>query len=204
MAPGLRCTVCTHPERAAIDRALAAGHESERSAAKRWELSDSSVRRHKLKHIRSAVETAKRAARIEEAKAGAGTIDQVRELVARLLALLEVAEGKAPATVGGKAGKPGKPADEAPRVVDLKAAASLARAALSGLEVQAKILGEIRPPETTVQLLVDQRGQPRPEWLAIEGAILAALRPYPEAADAVARALAGLGDGAPLLTAGAG
>ena len=201
MAPGLRCTVCTHPERAAIDRALAAGHESERSAAKRWELSDSSVRRHKMKHIRSAVETAKRAARVEEAKAGAGTIDQVRGLVARLLALLEVAEGKAPAAVGSK---PGKAADEAPRVVDLKAAASLARAALSGLEVQAKILGEIRPPETTVQLLFDQRGQPRPEWLAIEGAILSALRPYPEAADAVARALAGLGDGAPLLTAGAG
>lgn len=50
---GSRCTVCDHPERKAIETALAASPE--RSIAKQWSLSDSTVHRHKVKHLRPAV-----------------------------------------------------------------------------------------------------------------------------------------------------
>ena len=42
-----------------------------------------------------------------------------------------------------------------------------------------------------VNVLVDQRGKPREEWSELTSAIFAALRPYPEAARAVAAALSG-------------
>ncbi len=60
------------------------------------------------------------------------------------------------------------------------------------VELQAKLLGELdeRP---TVNVLVS------PEWLAVRGALLEALRPYPEARAAVAGVLtkAEAGDGGP-------
>ncbi len=53
MPSGPRCTVCDHPERKAIDAALAAS--SERSIAQQWSLSDSAVHRHKTNHVQAAV-----------------------------------------------------------------------------------------------------------------------------------------------------
>jgi predicted phage gp36 major capsid-like protein len=45
-----RCSVCQHPERQAIDRALAIDHEPYRVVAERFTLNRSSVERHK-KHL---------------------------------------------------------------------------------------------------------------------------------------------------------
>lgn len=189
MAPGLRCTVCTHDEVEAIDKALVGG-ASERAIAGQYDLARSSVQRHRSAHLKRAVARAGRAAKVAEAQRGAGTLETVEGCVRRALELLTVAEVR---DADGKL----------TRATDIKGAVSALSAAAKHLGLQAQLRGEIQTG-TTVQLLVDARGQPRPEWLAIEGAILAALRPYPEAADAVARALAGLGDGPPLLAAGDG
>ena len=45
-----RCTVCDHPERHGIDEALVSGAPY-RSVAKRFELSESAVYRHKTEHL---------------------------------------------------------------------------------------------------------------------------------------------------------
>lgn len=50
---GTRCTVCDHPERQAIDAALAAS--SERSIAKQWSLSPAAIHRHKVRHVQATV-----------------------------------------------------------------------------------------------------------------------------------------------------
>src|SRR5215212_9228542 len=45
-----RCTVCDHPQRHGIDEVLVTG-AAYRSVAKRFELSESSVYRHKTEHL---------------------------------------------------------------------------------------------------------------------------------------------------------
>lgn len=77
---GTRCTVCDHPERQAIDAALAAS--SERSIAKQWSLSPAAVHRHKVRHVQATV--ARVIARREDLGAEA--------LVERLVGYLEEAE----------------------------------------------------------------------------------------------------------------
>jgi hypothetical protein len=44
------CTICTHPERAAIDAAIAAG-EPNRRIAPRYQLEETAIRRHKVSHL---------------------------------------------------------------------------------------------------------------------------------------------------------
>lgn len=51
------CTVCTHDEREAIDRALAAGEPFRRIAAQHSGTSEASLRRHKAQHLAPAVTT---------------------------------------------------------------------------------------------------------------------------------------------------
>lgn len=77
---GVRCTVCDHPERQAIDAACSL--RSERSIAKQWGLGNTAVHRHKVGHLGPAV--ARVAARREELGAEA--------LVSRLVGYLEEAE----------------------------------------------------------------------------------------------------------------
>jgi len=54
-----RCTICTHPERTAIDRALVAGEQSNRRIASQFSVTEGAVRRHKAEHVpRALVEAA--------------------------------------------------------------------------------------------------------------------------------------------------
>ena len=48
------CTICTHPERAAIDKALVAG-QPYRSIAQHFAASADAVLRHKESHLRDRV-----------------------------------------------------------------------------------------------------------------------------------------------------
>ncbi len=164
MAPGLRCTVCTHPERAAIDRALVAG-EPMRRIATAHKLSEPSVRRHKATHLRRTVEIATRAARISEAKLGASTLDRAEDLYADLRERLElIAKGDDP-----------------------KSAATLARSALVSLGLRAELLGEVNRG-AKISVLVDTKGAPRPEWAAVQRLIGEALAELPEGPRALASA----------------
>lgn len=45
------CTVCTHPDRAAIDLALTAGRDSFRGIARQYRVSPDAVERHRTKHV---------------------------------------------------------------------------------------------------------------------------------------------------------
>jgi hypothetical protein len=83
------CTVCTSPQRRAIDRALATGQGSKRAIASRFGLDDAAVKRHAASHL------SKRLALAETAKdvADAGTIlDRVTALERDAYTLLDQAK----------------------------------------------------------------------------------------------------------------
>ena len=111
------CTVCEHPERVAIDRALVGG-ASNRSLASLHGVSEAAVRRHKANHLPAKLVMAEKASEIAEA---GSLLAQVRDLQARTLAILEGAESTR----------------------QHRTALSAIREARSNLELLAKLLGEL-------------------------------------------------------------
>ena len=83
-----KCTVCDHPERHSIDEALVSSTPY-RSVARRFELSESAVYRHKTEHLPAHLLKAKE---VEEAAWADDLLDQVRNLQAHALDILERAE----------------------------------------------------------------------------------------------------------------
>lgn len=153
------CKVCSHPDRAAIEAAITGGL-SNTQAGIRWGMSKDSVRRHKDAHLSPAL----RAVAAGRESAGAvKALDRLEALYAKASRVLDAAEAE------GKA--------------------SLSLAAIRELrgivELLARVTGELdeRP---TVQVL---NVAATPEWDALRGLVLAALRPYPDAGRAVALAL---------------
>ncbi len=69
------CTVCAHPQRDAIDRALVGG-ASNRSAASLYDVSEAAVRRHKVNHLPAKLALAHQEEDVREA------LDVVRQLKA--------------------------------------------------------------------------------------------------------------------------
>jgi hypothetical protein len=112
-----RCTACDHSERNGIDEALVTGAPY-RSVAKRFELSESAVYRHKTEHLPSHLLKAREA---EEAASADDLLDQVRNLQAHAHNILERAE---------KAG-------------DLRTALAAISQARGNLELLGKLAGEL-------------------------------------------------------------
>jgi hypothetical protein len=112
-----RCTVCDHSERHSIDETLVTGAPY-RSVAKRYELSESSVYRHKTEHLPTHLLKAKE---VEEAARADDLLEQVRHLQAHALDILERAE---------KAG-------------DLRTALAAISQARGNLELLGKLAGEL-------------------------------------------------------------
>src|SRR5215216_1914980 len=83
-----RCTVCDHPERHSIDEALVIGAPY-RSVAKRFDLSESAVYRHKTEHLPAQLLRAREA---EEVARADDLLEQVRHLQTHALDILERAE----------------------------------------------------------------------------------------------------------------
>ena len=111
------CTVCAHPKREGIDRALVGG-ASNRSVASLHDVSEAAVRRHKGKHLPAKLVMAQAAEEVAEADT---LLDQVKGLQARAYALLDKAE---------EAG-------------ELRTALSAIREARGNLELLAKLLGDL-------------------------------------------------------------
>jgi len=157
-----RCTVCDHPHRHSIDEALVTGAPY-RTVAKRFELSASAMYRHKTEHLPARLLQARE---VEEAASADDLLDQVRNLQAHALDILERAE---------KSG-------------DLRTALAAISQARGNLELLGKLAGELdeRP---VVNLNVS------PEWLELRTVIVGALEPHPAAHRAVLRALEGAGNG---------
>ncbi len=82
-----RCTVCAHPQREEIERAIARG-ESYRTIAYQYSVSHVAIIRHVRAHLPQQVQAAVQAEAVER---GASVLSQVRRLNAKALQLLEEA-----------------------------------------------------------------------------------------------------------------
>lgn len=156
---GRRCTICTHPERAAIDDELASGNVSLRRLALQYGLCDTSLRRHRDRHLSPALA----ALQAERETADAATLlGRIEGLIARAERLLAAAE------------KDGRSQAALAAIRELRAL----------LELLGKASGELREsPQVVVNL------QSSPEWLELRGVLFAALAAYPAARAEVASRL---------------
>ncbi len=87
MAPP--CSICNHPKRAEIDRAIASGAPNRRIAAQ-YGVSENAIRRHKKNgHVAKKIAKAEEAKEIAEAKT---LLEEVTSLKDRALTILDNAE----------------------------------------------------------------------------------------------------------------
>ena len=154
------CSVCTHPNRAEIDRALLAGETSNRRVAAQYAVTERAIRDHKRNHLAARMQQA--AAKNAEADIRTA-IDVVGQLKAINGAALQVLKDARSANDGDLA---------------LKAIDRIQRQ----LELQAKLMGDLTDGDT-INVIV------QPEWVALRSNILTALTPFPDAKSAVLTAL---------------
>jgi hypothetical protein len=122
------CTVCSHPERAEIDRQLLSG-ASYRKIAEQFHVTAQAQLRHKADHLLAELVKAKQAEDVSRATdllAMATTRDKLA------LALLAKAE----------------------RTGDLKTAVQALRVSLVSLELLARLRGELNEQQNTINILV--------------------------------------------------
>jgi hypothetical protein len=93
------CTVCRHPERAAVDRAIVAG-EALRSIAARVSLSVTALHRHKSGHLPAALVEANAAERVSDAL---DVARQLKAINAAALGILKEARAGGDGTLALKA-----------------------------------------------------------------------------------------------------
>ncbi len=151
------CVCCKSEHRDEIDKALLAGGEVRKIGA-RFGLPKSSVQRHKT-HISATLAMAHRAGEVARAD---DLLEQVRRLSEEAAATLRSARDTG----------------------DLRAANGAIRESLRSVELQARLLGELREG-VAVQVNV----LATPEIVSVRTRLLEALLPYPEARVAAARAL---------------
>lgn len=162
------CTVCKHTERSAIDAALV-NSEPLRDIAGRFGISKSALERHAGKHLPSTVLAAQDQAEIKRAdallkasnKTAADLIDQVETLQKVAQNILSKAyQGE---TYG--------------------IAIQAIREARECLRLQGELLGELdRRPQIGIVIA-------SPEWQAVRATILNTLADFPDARQAVVKAL---------------
>jgi hypothetical protein len=116
------CTICTHKQRTAIDKALVA-RQAFRHIAKRYSVSTAALVRHSDDHLPSSLLKAQAA---REAANADALLAQVVDLRGKALSVLEKAEGSD----------------------DLRAAVSAIREARGCVELLAKLAGELKDAPT--------------------------------------------------------
>lgn len=169
MMPGVKCTVCKHRERAALDLALARG-VSVKALSRRYKLGTDSIYRHANKHLPPQL----RAKLVCGPDIEGVDLEHLRStesqsllmnLIAlrnRLLAGLDVAE---------EAGDSGM-------------VARVANQIHSNLEITARLLGDLSTGGLTINNVLVL-----PAYVEMRVALVKALAPYPEAGQAVAKVL---------------
>jgi hypothetical protein len=167
------CSVCTSDYRREVDLALVA-RVSHGVIAKRFGISRDSIDRHAKNHL-TAVQCAALAAHL---KPEAIDLDQLRETEGASLLGQLLAQRATLQTYGAAAFE----------AKQYQAAIGAERAVTSNLDLLSRVLGLIihKSESASTHLLVS------PDYLALRHALVEALRPYPEAAAAVASALAKL------------
>ena len=170
-----RCTICSHENRAAIEKAMVQS-EPVRDIAARFGTSASAVHRHKTSHLAAQLAKAyesdlvtpatelAREAEAHKARDLGRAIDVAVQLRAINAACLEILQ---------------KSRTDGKHSISLGAVDRIHRQ----LELQAKLLGELQETGPQVNVLI------APEWREIRVNVLQALTPYPEARSAVAKVL---------------
>jgi len=159
------CTVCTHKDVEEINKRLVAG-ESYRSIAKRFETSESAVYRHKESHIPELLSKSKD---LQEAASADKLLAQLQDAREKTLRLLDMAiEAADTKTYGAPSNY----------LAELR----------QQIKLWAELEGRIREQQINVSLQQINLSL-HPEWLALKERLIAALRPFPAAMEAVVRAL---------------
>jgi hypothetical protein len=148
---GAVCTICAHPERDAMDRAIVSG-TSYRGVAAQWHVGREAVRRHAIRHLSAALAAVRTQAQDDRR---ASLLDRIETLIERGEAMF------AAAAADGKASQ---------ALAVLKELRGL-------LELFGRATGELRSDTPTVTINLATM----PEWIAVRSAMFDALRPYPEA-----------------------
>jgi hypothetical protein len=154
------CSVCTHPDRTAIDEALLLRADSNRRVASQYGLTERAIRAHLANHL---------TAQLREVAATNAEAD-VRQAIDVIAQLRTINEAAVEVLQRARKDEDGDLA--------LKAIDRVQRQ----LELQAKLLGDLSDG-STVSVSVST------EWTQIRGVVLGALRQHPAAAQAVAAAL---------------
>ncbi len=123
-----RCTICAHTARPAIDRLLVRQVRANRSIASHYGLIETSLRRHRDKHLPAKLAKAEAASELARADQ---LLAELRDLHERARLMLEDAEAAG----------------------DLRTALSAVREARGCLELLAKLMGELKDT-TTVNLIL--------------------------------------------------
>lgn len=168
MSPASCCPIAARPNVAEIEAALREGR-SLRSLAAAHAVPYSAIRAHKIHldraagTLRIATKSAPKPARIE--REPRTLLGEARRLQRRLSRLLRAAER-------GEAG------------IDYRAAAALAGQVRGALELQAKLLGELRSANAAADICTS------PGWIELRDRLVGALASYPAALEAVVAVLA--------------
>nr|WP_194300084.1 hypothetical protein [Acetobacter musti] len=164
---GRPCSICTHPLAREIDRALINPDTSCASVAEAFPgVTARALQRHYADHLLPRLEKAT-GLLADDIEPTLGIVARLEDLRGRAMALLDRAE---------KAGK-------------LKDAIAAIREARGVLDSQARVTGE--GSRAGVQINIVNA----PGWTVVQGSILTALAPYPEARAAVVTALGQMTDG---------
>jgi len=160
------CTICTHPEHDAIDKALASG-ETLRGLARTYfgsAKAEDALGRHKADHLPVTVAKAEATKQVEQAR---GVVAEGLDVVAQLRAINSVTMHVLKEARDRNDGE-----------LALKAVDRVQRQ----IELQAKLLGDLdERPVVNIHFSA--------EWIRIQTVLFNALAPYPEAGASVAQAL---------------
>jgi len=137
------CTICSHPNKADIDKALLSG-ESFRNLSERFGTSTSALFRHKQEHLPVSMIKAQQ---VQEMTYGESLVGEMQNLIARTEGILREAE----------------------RVGDLRLALDAIKQSRANLEMMAKLAivqqrSEVLPAEPTLEQVVravDKELRPR-------------------------------------------
>src|ERR687883_263908 len=170
------CTICAHPERAAIDKALVDG-QPYRDIAGHYGTSKTALQRHKEDHLRDLLAQARARQAAHEAALGAAVQEQEAAKMEQAIDIVKQLKAINAASVAIL--------HEARQAGNAEVALKAIDRVWRQIELQARLLGELdERPQVNVLLA--------PEWVSIRAGLLAALGPYPEARVAVAEQLVAL------------
>ncbi len=168
--PSARCTVCRSPNRARIEADMAKGL-GKRETATKYKLGEDSIWRHWHRHVPEAVKAARK---VDYLKPGANLEKLLVEEPAGLLESLSLIRAGLLSQF-----------DIALELDDRTGVAGMARELHRNLNLMAQATGELaQHAKSSVTNIILS-----PSYLALRANLLRALRPFPEAARAVAEAL---------------